>query len=137
MMNPIWVVKAYLQLSTLDKLTTAMTATTTTAAVGSRSLLIGGGIIFSTIKQMTHKDSIHGFYKLLSGGNLGVTEGAIQWVLYECLKHLVVHVEGFRGALQERVGMLGSARMAKCVAGLITYPHKVHIVQRPVVVAAI
>jgi len=101
---------------------------TTTAAMGSRSLLVGGGIIFLTIKQMTCEDGIHRFYKLLSRGNLGVMEGAIQWVLYECLKHLVVHMEGFWGALQERAGMLGSAGMAKCIAGLITYPHKVHVV---------
>ena len=107
------------------------------AAMGSRSLLVGGGIIFLTIKQMTHEDSICRFYKLLSGGNLGVIEGAIQWVLYECLKCLVVHMEGFWDALLERAGMLGSAGMAKCIAGLITYPYKVHVVRHPVVVAAI
>lgn len=115
-----------------------MTATTmTTAAAGWRSLLVGGGIVFSTIKQIVCKDSIHGFYKVLSVSYLGAMEGMIRWVLYKCLKHLVVRAEGSRVALREWAGMLGSAGMAKCVVGLITYPYKFRVVRCPVVVTAI
>ena len=55
---------------------------------------------------------------------LGVTKGIIQWVLYECLKHLTASTKG-KGGIQEWFSMLGSARTAKCVASLITYPHEV------------
>jgi hypothetical protein len=65
-----------------------------------------------------------GFYKGLSASYLGVTEGTIQWVLYERLKKLSKQLEG-RGAGLEWLGLLGSAGTAKCVATLITYPHEV------------
>jgi len=53
-MNLIWVIKTYLQLSASDTLTTAMVAATMMAAAGSRSSLVGGGIVFSTIKWIAH-----------------------------------------------------------------------------------
>ncbi|TFY77298.1 hypothetical protein EWM64_g6719 [Hericium alpestre] len=53
-----------------------------------------------------------------------VTEGTIQWVLYERLKRLTAGTQG-KGGVQEWMGMLGSAGTAKCVASLITYPHEV------------
>ena len=127
--NPIWVVKTRLQLSASDKLKTApapTTTTRTTVAAGSRSPpLAGGGVVFSTIKQIAREEGIRGFYKGLSASYLGVTEGTIQWVLYERLKRLTARAEGSGGALQEWAGMLGSAGTAKCVASLITYPHEV------------
>jgi len=126
--NPIWVVKTRLQLSASDKLATA-----TTAVVGSRSSpLVGGGVVFSTVKQIAREESIRGFYKGLSASYLGVTEGTIQWVLYERLKRLTARTEGSGGsALQEWAGMLGSAGTAKCVASLITYPHEVRVFRCP------
>lgn len=69
-------------------------------------------------------DGVRGLYKGLSASYLGVTEGTIQWTLYERLKLLTRNTEGEGGAV-EWVGMLGSAGMAKCVASLITYPHEV------------
>ena len=125
--NPIWVVKTRLQLSASDKLTTA-----TTAAVASRSSpSVGGGVVFSTIKQIAREEGIRGFYKGLSASYLGVTEGTIQWVLYERLKRLTAPAEGSESALQEWAGMLGSAGTAKCVASLITYPHEVRVCSMP------
>jgi len=125
--NPIWVVKTRLQLSASDKLKTAPATTTTmVAAAGSRPPpLAGGSVVFSTIKQIAREEGIRGFYKGLSASYLGVTEGTIQWVLYERLKRLTARAEGSGGALQEWAGMLGSAGTAKCVASLITYPHEV------------
>ena len=75
------------------------------------------------IKRIAREEGIRGFYKGLSASYLGVTEGTIQWVLYEKLKRL--NTESRKGSLQEWAGMLGSAGTAKCVASLITYPHEV------------
>lgn len=76
------------------------------------------------IKEIWKEAGVRGFYKGLSASYLGVTEGTIQWVLYERLKRLTANTEGKGGAV-EWFGMLGSAGTAKCVASLITYPHEV------------
>ncbi|KAF7356964.1 hypothetical protein MVEN_01032400 [Mycena venus] len=102
--NPIWVVKTRLQLES-----------------GARTALGGS---WATITTIMREEGVRGFYKGLSASYLGVTEGTIQWVLYERLKRLTAGTEGKGGAL-EWVGMLGSAGTAKCVASLITYPHEV------------
>ncbi|KAH9987130.1 mitochondrial carrier [Russula compacta] len=112
--NPIWVVKTRLQLSASNK---AATPPKTAAAAMP-------GSVVPTIRQIAREEGIRGFYKGLSASYLGVTEGTIQWVLYERLKRLTAGTEG-KGSLQEWVGMLGSAGTAKCVASLITYPHEV------------
>ncbi|KII86060.1 hypothetical protein PLICRDRAFT_165722 [Plicaturopsis crispa FD-325 SS-3] len=103
--NPIWVVKTRLQLET--------------ASAGRG---IGGSA--AMIKRIFREEGVRGFYKGLSASYLGVTEGTIQWVLYERLKRLTRNTEG-RGGAAEWLGMLGSAGTAKCVASLITYPHEV------------
>ncbi|KAI9440755.1 mitochondrial carrier protein RIM2 [Lactarius indigo] len=112
--NPIWVVKTRLQLSASSKV----------AAISASSppSFFGGSV--SMIRQIAREEGIRGFYKGLSASYLGVTEGTIQWVLYERLKRLSAGNEG-KGGLQEWVGMVCSAGTAKCVASLITYPHEV------------
>lgn len=75
------------------------------------------------IKKIMREEGVRGFYKGLSASYLGVTEGTIQWTLYERLKRLTAKSE--KGSVMEWVGMLGSAGTAKCVASLITYPHEV------------
>ncbi|KAF8959612.1 mitochondrial carrier protein RIM2 [Flammula alnicola] len=102
--NPIWVVKTRLQLAQGDK------------------KVLGGSWL--CIKKIMKEEGIKGFYKGLSASYLGVTEGTIQWVLYENLKSLNEAVEG-QGAVAQWAGMLGSAGTAKFVASLITYPHEV------------
>jgi len=106
--NPIWVVKTRLQLES--------------GSHGASGSSLGGS--WSTIKTIMRDEGIRGFYKGLSASYLGVTEGTIQWVLYERLKRLTAGTEGKGGAL-EWAGMMGSAGTAKCVASLITYPHEV------------
>lgn len=108
--NPIWVVKTRLQLSASNHKDMA----------GQRVI----GSSWNTIKLIMREGGIRGFYKGLSASYLGVTEGTIQWVLYERLKKLTANAEG-KGGAQEWLGMLGSAGTAKCVASLITYPHEV------------
>ncbi|KAI0791932.1 mitochondrial carrier [Abortiporus biennis] len=110
--NPIWVVKTRLQLD----------AHTLQTSQPGQSKMLGGS--WNTIKQIMREEGIKGFYKGLSASYLGVTEGTIQWVLYERLKKLTANTEG-KGGFMEWVGLLGSAGTAKCVASLITYPHEV------------
>ena len=102
--NPIWVVKTRLQLVQGDK------------------KVLGGSL--NCIKKIMREEGIRGFYKGLSASYLGVTEGTIQWVLYERLKKLSAAVDGQSGVSQW-LGVLGSAGSAKFVASLITYPHEV------------
>jgi len=111
--NPIWVVKTRLQLAV--------------EAAGPRKSLahaqtLGGGL--RMIKQIFREDGIRGFYKGLSASYLGVTEGTIQWVLYERLKRLTASAED-HGSIGHWFSLLGSAGTAKCIASLITYPHEV------------
>ena len=113
--NPIWVVKTRLQL-TADH-AKIMQSTSKKSLVSSLDM----------IKQIAREEGIRGFYKGLSASYLGVTEGTIQWVLYEKLKRLNTESQG-KGGFQEWAGMLGSAGTAKCVASLITYPHEVRSV---------
>ena len=98
--NPIWVVKTRLQLSA------------------------GQAQPFqSSMHCITHilrTEGIRGFYKGLSASYLGVTEGTIQWTLYEKLKAITAK----KGGWIEWGGMIGSAGAAKLTASLITYPHE-------------
>ncbi|EPQ56170.1 mitochondrial carrier [Gloeophyllum trabeum ATCC 11539] len=103
--NPIWVVKTRLQLEREHH---------HGRAPGS----------WAMITRILREEGVRGFYKGLSASYLGVTEGTIQWTLYERLKKLTRNVEG-KGGAGEWFGMLGSAGTAKCVASLITYPHEV------------
>lgn len=112
--NPIWVVKTRLQLTASNQVSPILPA--------SSGSFFGGSV--SMVRQIFREEGVRGFYKGLSASYLGVTEGTIQWVLYERLKRLTTGVEG-QGGVQEWAGMLGSAGTAKCVASLITYPHEV------------
>lgn len=113
--NPIWVVKTRLQLEQ-DSLGTK----------AKHHTWYGGS--WDTVKQIVRQEGIRGFYKGLSASYLGVTEGTIQWVLYERLKKMAQQSSG-QGGASEWLGLLGSAGTAKCVATLITYPHEVSIAQ--------
>jgi solute carrier family 25 protein 33/36 len=95
-----------------------------TGTIDGTGRMLGGS--WHTIKQIMRNEGVRGFYKGLSASYLGVTEGTIQWVLYERLKKMSVGTHG-QGGFQEWIGMLGSAGTAKCVASLITYPHEVSV----------
>lgn len=102
--NPIWMVKTRMQLS----------------ASQSRPYASS----WACIKDIFTQEGTRGFYKGLSASYLGVTEGTIQWVLYERLKKLSkANIRDNR--FGEWLGMVGSAGTAKMVASLITYPHEV------------
>ncbi|PSS03333.1 hypothetical protein PHLCEN_2v4007 [Hermanssonia centrifuga] len=112
--NPIWVVKTRLQLSAHEG----------EAGLPKAKPSSPLGASWNMITQIMRDEGVRGFYKGLSASYLGVTEGTIQWVLYEHLKRLTANIEGQGGAM-EWAGLLGSAGTAKCVASLITYPHEV------------
>ena len=140
--NPIWVVKTRLQL-TEERRHVASGAGLTSGTLSSvshnatrrpASSVVGGS--YAMIKQIFREEGIRGFYKGLSASYLGVTEGTIQWVLYERLKRLSTDTQG-RGGIAEWLGMLGSAGTAKCVASLITYPHEVRLARYGAVVSAL
>ena len=102
--NPIWVVKTRLQLVQGDK------------------KVLGGS--WNCIQKIMREEGIRGFYKGLSASYLGVTEGTIQWVLYERFKKLSIAIDGQKGVPQW-LGILTSAGSAKLIATMITYPHEV------------
>jgi solute carrier family 25 protein 33/36 len=102
--NPIWVVKTRMQLS----------------ASQARPYLSS----WECIKDILRAEGLKGMYKGLTASYLGVTEGTIQWTLYERMKRLTGSLEGESG-VKGWCGMLASAGVAKGVASLITYPHEV------------
>ena len=111
--NPIWVVKTRLQLTASERGNSHLHS-----RIQNRQAF---GESWAMIKEIMRTEGVRGFYKGLSASYLGVTEGTIQWVLYERLKNLSTN----SGGVSEWMGMLGSAGTAKCVASLITYPHEV------------
>jgi solute carrier family 25 protein 33/36 len=122
--NPIWVVKTRLQLTASERRHPSSLASTNAGATAGSSRALGAS--YKMITKIFREEGIKGFYKGLSASYLGVTEGTIQWVLYERLKRLSADTEG-RGGMTQWFGMLGSAGTAKCVASLITYPHEVRL----------
>lgn len=104
--NPIWVVKTRLQLVQGEN--------------GKNAL--GGS--WNCIKKIMREEGFRGFYKGLGASYLGVTEGTIQWVLYENLKKLSIAVSG-QSEISQWLGVMGSAGSAKLVATITTYPHEV------------
>jgi len=87
---------------------------------------------YDCVRFIARTEGIRGLYSGLTASYLGVTEGVIQWVLYERMKRLTGGdgksrtVSGEKmGVFQQWLGMMGSAGTAKIVASLVTYPHEV------------
>ncbi|GAA5856226.1 hypothetical protein JCM8547_000829 [Rhodosporidiobolus lusitaniae] len=80
---------------------------------------------WSTTVLIFRTQGIPGFYRGLSASLLGVTEGTIQWSLYEQFKRMAKvgkdGEEGEEGGWRVSV----AAGSAKLVATVITYPHEV------------
>lgn len=121
--NPIWMVKTRLQ---LDKSVAERTGGLATRRYKSS---------WDCIKQIVRNEGIKGLYKGMTASYLGVTESALQWVLYEQVKkNLRMREE--RIALSGRpkttwdhtvewTGRVFGAGSAKFFAALLTYPHEV------------
>jgi solute carrier family 25 protein 33/36 len=121
--NPIWLVKTRLQ---LDK--------------SNASNIPGRGRQYQNswdcIKQTVRHEGIRGLYRGLSASYLGVSESALQWVMYEQMKMFMARQEAARQADPTHVqtwmddtmhwgGKIGSAGLAKFIAATVTYPHEV------------
>ena len=123
--NPIWLIKTRLQ---LDKNVVEET---------------GGAVrrkyknSWDCIKQTVGKEGIRGLYKGMSASYLGVTESALQWVLYEEMKKSLqkreerIVLSGKERSVWDNfvswTGSLTAAGGAKLVAALATYPHEVRL----------
>ncbi|CAE6525923.1 unnamed protein product [Rhizoctonia solani] len=124
--NPIWVVKTRLQLAGETRIAEhALSLATSGPAVSAAvpAPRIAGA--FHTTMGIIQYEGVRGLYKGLSASLLGVTEGTIQWVLYERFKRVAQRMGKDHGASAEWAGMLAAAGGAKMTASLITYPHEV------------
>lgn len=79
---------------------------------------------WSTTVDIFRSQGIKGFYRGLSASLLGVTEGTIQWSLYEQFKRIA---KAGQAPGEEDAGwrVSAAAGSAKFVATVITYPHEV------------
>ena len=122
--NPIWLIKTRLQ---LDK-----NVVERTGGAAKRRYKNS----WDCIRQVVQQQGIQGLYKGMSASYLGVTESALQWVLYEEMKKGLVKREeriiasGRPKTLWDKTvemtGNIGAAGSAKLVAALGTYPHEVN-----------
>lgn len=86
---------------------------------------------YSTTVHIYRTEGVRGFYKGLSASLLGVTEGTIQWSLYEQFKRIAARTSPRTvGSTDDETVTEGwrvsvAAGMAKLVATVITYPHEV------------
>jgi hypothetical protein len=121
--NPIWLIKTRLQ---LDK--------SVAEKVGERGVRQYKNS-WDCLRQVVRNEGIVGLYKGMSASYLGVSENALQWVLYEQMKKLLKRREE-RIILSGRpknawdrtvewTGLLGASGGAKFFAAVITYPHEV------------
>jgi solute carrier family 25 protein 33/36 len=78
---------------------------------------------YGTALKIFKTEGIRGFYRGLSASLLGVTEGTIQWGLYEEFKRLAR--TGLREGEDGGWRVSAAAGGAKLVATGITYPHEV------------
>ncbi|GFZ47833.1 Uncharacterized mitochondrial carrier [Saitozyma sp. JCM 24511] len=153
--NPIWVVKTRLQLSARKKTLPASfysaipsptsplprpIATSAAALSASASAMTGShahataarpspaNALSMTLDIVRH-EGIRGLYRGLSASYLGVSEGVIQWVLYERFKRIgkttSPHLDEPRPVLSYIGSIVGASGGAKAVASLLTYPHEV------------
>jgi hypothetical protein len=123
--NPIWMVKTRLQ---LDKSVTEKTGGTAVRMYKNS---------WDCVKQVLRDEGIRGLYKGMSASYLGVTESAVQWVLYEQMKGYLkrreekIVLSGREKNVWDRTvewtGKVGAAGSAKLFAALITYPHEVRL----------
>jgi solute carrier family 25, member 33/36 len=121
--NPIWLVKTRLQ---LDK--------SNSESGQSRSTRQYKNSLDCAVKVFRN-EGLRGLYKGLSASYLGMSEGALQWILYEQMKIYLAKKEalalstsddeGYWNISRAWGGKIGAAGGAKLVAAIVTYPHEV------------
>lgn len=132
--NPIWVIKTRLQLQGIQ------------SKEAAASMAAGGGVAYRgslhALRQILREEGVGGLYKGLIPSIWGVSETAIQFVLYERLKSILGNrqIQSSHGAGGHTVASqapnsnsvelsnleyVGAAASAKLVASCVTYPHEV------------
>ncbi|GMH46006.1 hypothetical protein BSKO_13970 [Bryopsis sp. KO-2023] len=118
--NPLWVIKTRLQLQR-----------------GGGASVLGGaefvksryGGLVDAVSTIARQEGLAGFYKGISASLLLVSHGAIQFMVYEELRSVVMgrkSVDGKRnGASLSSVEALGIGALSKLVASVSTYPLQV------------
>lgn len=123
--NPIWVVKTRLQLEeNAERKTAPVKAATGTRAYSTAAARIRPMNSVECIRLIFRTEGIKGFYRGLSASYLGVTEGVIQWTLYEQFKVMAARRKQ-PGDGEGYTGKGAAAGLAKLIATVITYPHEV------------
>ncbi|EKD00808.1 carrier protein rim2 [Trichosporon asahii var. asahii CBS 8904] len=126
--NPIWVVKTRLQLSARKRAESAAVRSAQKAAHTPLAQRAPATSAVAMTVDIVRNEGISGLYRGLSASYLGVSEGVIQWVLYERFKKLGRQAAGDleKQSWASYVGtVVGASGGAKAVASLITYPHEV------------
>ena len=124
--NPIWVVKTRLQLEENAERKSSPAKSPTGTRGYSTAARIRPMSSAECIRLIFRTEGIKGFYRGLSASYLGVTEGVIQWTLYEQFKAMAAR----RAQPGDGEGYTGkglSAGLAKLIATVITYPHEVRL----------
>lgn len=116
--NPIWVVKTRLQ---LEENAERKGVTTDMSKKAGRQAPLNSA---ECIRLIYRTEGIKGFYRGLSASYLGVTEGVIQWTLYEQFKKMAAR-RAKPGDGEGYAGKGAAAGLAKLIATVITYPHEV------------
>jgi len=78
---------------------------------------------FDCIRRVYREEGIKGFYKGLGASYLGISESAINFVLYEKFKATVIAHQ--QTTELSNIGYLLTAATAKLIASMMTYPHEV------------
>jgi len=108
--QPIWLAKTRLQLQTLS----------------AKETLYNG--IVDCLRKTYRNEGLHGLYRGMGASYLGLTETALQFVLYENLKNRLINFK--KNNKYDNKGLsileyLGVSSFAKLLASLATYPHEV------------
>jgi solute carrier family 25, member 33/36 len=121
--NPIWLVKTRLQ---LDKSNSESARSASTPRYKNS---------LDCAAQVFRNEGVRGLYKGLSASYLGISESALQWILYEQMKIYLAKKEAravfndddqkFWNVSLAWGGKIGAAGIAKLLAAVATYPHEV------------
>lgn len=121
--NPIWVMKSRVQLQA--------------GSSGNSRTYKGYG---DAIRRIFREEGLNGFFKGLSASYWGVTEGAIQFVVYEKIKKKIIadnraRLNGSNGSAEylsnkdpttlTSMQYISAAAISKLIASVTTYPHEV------------
>ncbi|PIA17100.1 mitochondrial carrier [Coemansia reversa NRRL 1564] len=79
------------------------------------------------LRTIVEKEGLFGLYKGTSAAYLGASESAIQWVIYEQLKHAMRsrNTNPYGKTMSNWFEYFGAAAVSKLLASVITYPHEV------------